>query len=194
LFVFVRYGVIIVGNPKALSKQPLWNHLLNYYKEQKVLVEGPLNNLRESLMQFSKPRKLVNTVNPVSPTHAFTDTQLAGYSVIPRSCLSKPATQLVTRSKWSSCARVSQGGRFMSTAMYDAREALIPGSAYDRSGTGESRVGPAHLSSALGVVYFLHAIPYLISPPVGGNKHTHTHTYTHTHTHTHTHTLNKYTH
>ena len=145
LFVFVRYGVIIVGNPKALSKQPLWNHLLNYYKEQKVLVEGPLNNLRESLMQFSKPRKLVNTVNPVSPTHAFTDTQLAGYSVIPRSCLSKPATQLVTRSKWSSCARVSQGGRFMSTAMYDAREALIPGSAYDRSGTGESRVGPAHL-------------------------------------------------
>lgn len=29
-----------------------------------------------------------------------------------------------------------QGGRFMSTAMYDAREALIPGSAYDRSSTG----------------------------------------------------------
>lgn len=64
-----RYGVIIVGNPKALSKQPLWNHLLNYYKEQKVLVEGPLNNLRESLMQFSKPRKLVNTINPVSRTN-----------------------------------------------------------------------------------------------------------------------------
>lgn len=64
--LFCRYGVIIVGNPKALSKQPLWNHLLNYYKEQKVLVEGPLNNLRESLMQFSKPRKLVNTINPVS--------------------------------------------------------------------------------------------------------------------------------
>ncbi|XP_030582573.1 regulator of nonsense transcripts 1 isoform X1 [Archocentrus centrarchus] len=84
-----KYGVIIVGNPKALSKQPLWNNLLNNYKEQKVLVEGPLNNLRESLMQFSKPRKLVNTINP--------------------------------------------GGRFMSTAMYDAREALIPGSAYDRS-------------------------------------------------------------
>ncbi|KAM4548317.1 regulator of nonsense transcripts 1 isoform 1-T2 [Odontesthes bonariensis] len=86
-----KYGVIIVGNPKALSKQPLWNNLLNNYKEQKVLVEGPLNNLRESLMQFSKPRKLVNTINP--------------------------------------------GGRFMSTAMYDAREALIPGSAYDRSST-----------------------------------------------------------
>lgn len=58
--------MIIVGNPKALSKQPLWNNLLNNYKEQKVLVEGPLNNLRESLMQFSKPRKLVNAINPVS--------------------------------------------------------------------------------------------------------------------------------
>ncbi|XP_073345798.1 LOW QUALITY PROTEIN: monocarboxylate transporter 12-B-like [Pagrus major] len=29
-------------------------------------------------------------------------------------------------------------------------------------------VGPQYLSSALGVVYFLHAIPYLISPPIGG--------------------------
>lgn len=41
-------------------------------------------------MQFSKPRKLVNTINP--------------------------------------------GARFMTTAMYDAREAIIPGSVYDRSG------------------------------------------------------------
>lgn len=29
-------------------------------------------------------------------------------------------------------------------------------------------VGPARLTSALGVVYFLHAIPYLVSPPIGG--------------------------
>ena len=28
---------------------------------------------------------------------------------------------------------IFQGGRFMSTAMFDAREVLIPGSAYDRS-------------------------------------------------------------
>ncbi|OWF39025.1 Regulator of nonsense transcripts 1 [Mizuhopecten yessoensis] len=59
-----KYGIIIVGNPKVLSKQPLWNHLLTYYKEQKCLVEGPLNNLKESLIQFSKPRKLVNSANP----------------------------------------------------------------------------------------------------------------------------------
>uniref|UniRef100_A0A8C2C9Y3 Solute carrier family 16 member 12a n=1 Tax=Cyprinus carpio TaxID=7962 RepID=A0A8C2C9Y3_CYPCA len=29
-------------------------------------------------------------------------------------------------------------------------------------------VSSSHLTSALGVVYFLHAIPYLISPPIGG--------------------------
>lgn len=29
-------------------------------------------------------------------------------------------------------------------------------------------VSPTHLTSALGAVYFLHAIPYLISPPIGG--------------------------
>lgn len=86
-----RFGIIIVGNPKVLSKQPLWNHLLNYYKEQRVLVEGALNNLKESMIQFSKPRKLINATNP--------------------------------------------GGRFMSTAMFDAREVLIPGSAYDRNST-----------------------------------------------------------
>ena len=30
-------------------------------------------------------------------------------------------------------------------------------------------VGTPYLSSALGVVYFLHAIPYLLSPPIGGD-------------------------
>lgn len=59
-----KYGIIIVGNPKVLSKQPLWNHLLNFYKERKVLVEGSLNNLKESMIQFAKPKKLVNTLNP----------------------------------------------------------------------------------------------------------------------------------
>ncbi|KAF5913498.1 hypothetical protein HPG69_017116 [Diceros bicornis minor] len=34
-----------------------------FYKEQKVLVKESLNNLWESLMQFSKPRKLANTIN-----------------------------------------------------------------------------------------------------------------------------------
>ena len=49
-----------------LSKQLLWNQLLTYYKEQKVLVEGPLNNLKESMIQFSKPKKVTVSINPVS--------------------------------------------------------------------------------------------------------------------------------
>ena len=52
---------------RVVLQQPLWNHLLTYYKEQKVLVEGPLTHLKESMIQFSKPRKLVNASNPVSP-------------------------------------------------------------------------------------------------------------------------------
>ncbi|EDW00220.1 regulator of nonsense transcripts 1 homolog isoform X2 [Drosophila grimshawi] len=58
-----KYGIIIVGNPKVLSKQQLWNHLLNFYKDRKVLVEGSLNNLKESLIHFQKPKKLVNSMN-----------------------------------------------------------------------------------------------------------------------------------
>jgi regulator of nonsense transcripts 1 len=108
-----RYGIIIVGNPKVLSKQPLWNHLLTFYKENKVLVEGPLNNLKESMIQFSKPRKMVNTMNP--------------------------------------------GSHFMQTAMFDAREAIIPGSVYDRSGTGPQ----THFNSPLHIA--------------GGPPHPHTH-------------------
>lgn len=76
-----KYGIIIVGNPKVLSKQALWNHLLSFYKEQKVLVEGPLTNLKESLIQFAKPKKLLNSENP--------------------------------------------GSHFMSTSMFDAREAMV---------------------------------------------------------------------
>ena len=49
-----------------LSRQPLWNHLLHHYKEARCLVEGPLTNLKECLIQFSKPRKLINSLNPGS--------------------------------------------------------------------------------------------------------------------------------
>ena len=59
-----RYGIIIVGNPKVLAKQPVWNHLLHFYKENRVLIEGALNNLKESMMQFPKPKKPINSFNP----------------------------------------------------------------------------------------------------------------------------------
>ncbi|CAI7642741.1 unnamed protein product [Penicillium pancosmium] len=52
-----RYGLVILGNPKVLSKHPLWNNLLQHFKEQHCLVEGPLSNLQESLIQFSRPKQ-----------------------------------------------------------------------------------------------------------------------------------------
>ncbi|KAK9067995.1 hypothetical protein SSX86_012106 [Deinandra increscens subsp. villosa] len=55
-----RYGIVILGNPKVLSKQPLWNGLLTHYKEHDCLVEGPLNNLKQSMVQFQKPKKMYN--------------------------------------------------------------------------------------------------------------------------------------
>ncbi|KAL8141794.1 hypothetical protein V2J09_014826 [Rumex salicifolius] len=53
-----RYGIVVLGNPKVLSKQPLWNSLLTHYKEYECLVEGPLSNLKQSMVQFQKPKKI----------------------------------------------------------------------------------------------------------------------------------------
>jgi regulator of nonsense transcripts 1 len=59
-----KFGLIIVGNPKVLAKDQLWNHLIQHCKDMKVLVEGPLTNLRETTLTFPKPRKMVNSNNP----------------------------------------------------------------------------------------------------------------------------------
>ncbi|KIO18694.1 hypothetical protein M407DRAFT_246419 [Tulasnella calospora MUT 4182] len=55
-----KYGVVILGNPKVLSKHPLWHYLLTHYKERQCLVDGPLSNLQPSMIQFSKPRRALN--------------------------------------------------------------------------------------------------------------------------------------
>lgn len=52
-----KYGLVILGNPKVLSKHPLWNYLLLHFKEANCLVEGPLTNLHVSLVQFSRPKQ-----------------------------------------------------------------------------------------------------------------------------------------
>ncbi len=52
-----KYGLVILGNPKVLSKHPLWHYLLLHFKERNCLVEGPLSNLQISLLQFSRPKQ-----------------------------------------------------------------------------------------------------------------------------------------
>ena len=34
----------------------MWNHLLHFYKDQRLLVEGPLSNLTEYVLSFPKPK------------------------------------------------------------------------------------------------------------------------------------------
>jgi len=42
-----KFGMIIFGNAKVLSKHDLWNNLLNEYKNEGCLVEGPnINQLK----------------------------------------------------------------------------------------------------------------------------------------------------
>jgi regulator of nonsense transcripts 1 len=43
----------------TLPQHPLWHYLLTHYKEKNCLVEGPLNNLQPSMIQFSKPRRSI---------------------------------------------------------------------------------------------------------------------------------------
>ncbi|KAI9895874.1 hypothetical protein PsorP6_018690 [Peronosclerospora sorghi] len=42
-------------NPHVLAKQTLWNTMLNHYRDNQLIVEGPLNNLTPSHMQFPPP-------------------------------------------------------------------------------------------------------------------------------------------
>ncbi|KAG8417300.1 ATP-dependent RNA helicase [Metarhizium acridum] len=50
------YGLVILGNPKVLSKHELWHNLLVHFKDRKCFVEGPLTNLQACLLQFSRPK------------------------------------------------------------------------------------------------------------------------------------------
>ncbi|KAK9810079.1 hypothetical protein WJX72_004466 [[Myrmecia] bisecta] len=52
-----KYGVVVLGNPKVLAKQALWNALLVHFKEAGCLVEGPLTNLKQSMVQLPKPKR-----------------------------------------------------------------------------------------------------------------------------------------
>ena len=70
-----RLGIIVLGNPRVLSKNALWAALLLHFKEYECLVEGPLGNLQTSFMTFSRPRR-----NPASDSrYAFTALARGGW-------------------------------------------------------------------------------------------------------------------
>lgn len=43
-----KFGLIVLGNPVLLLKNPLWNNLLIHFRQNGCLVEGPLDSLRLS--------------------------------------------------------------------------------------------------------------------------------------------------
>ncbi|KAI9189782.1 ATP-dependent RNA helicase [Blastocladiella emersonii ATCC 22665] len=55
-----KFGLVLLGNPKVLSRHGLWHHLLTSFKEHGVLVEGPLSNLKPSMAQLSHPKRAFN--------------------------------------------------------------------------------------------------------------------------------------
>ena len=55
-----KYGLVLFGNPKVLSKNPLWHDLLLHFKAHDCLVEGSLAQLRLCSVPLSRPRKLIN--------------------------------------------------------------------------------------------------------------------------------------
>ena len=52
-----KFGVVVLGNPKVLAKQPLWHALLQHCKDAGVLVEGPLTNLKPCGLTLPRPRR-----------------------------------------------------------------------------------------------------------------------------------------
>jgi regulator of nonsense transcripts 1 len=59
-----KYGLVILGNPKVLAKHHLWYQLLTWFKERNCLVEGTLNNLKVSAIQFNRPRPVTSQLTP----------------------------------------------------------------------------------------------------------------------------------
>ncbi|KRY13912.1 Regulator of nonsense transcripts 1, partial [Trichinella patagoniensis] len=60
-----RYGLIIVGNPKVLSRQPMWNSLLRFCRENHCLLDGPLNALTECKVDFNIGKSNLPVMNTV---------------------------------------------------------------------------------------------------------------------------------
>lgn len=66
-----RYGLIIIGCARVLSKSILWYNLLKHCQEQHLLVEGPITDLRESPCVLQKPNIKLSTAMPGIPTSDF---------------------------------------------------------------------------------------------------------------------------
>jgi len=71
-----KYGLIIFGNAKVLSKHDLWNNLLNEYKNNNCLLEGPnVFNLKQCVIVLKRPVKY----NPDKRDFVLTESALSNF-------------------------------------------------------------------------------------------------------------------
>lgn len=78
-----KYGLVIVGNPRCLCKNKLWNELLIHFREKGCLVEGPMENLQLSTVQLRQTPATIRAL----PTRDFFDDDTASvmsYAPAPR--------------------------------------------------------------------------------------------------------------
>ncbi|EAY17561.1 regulator of nonsense transcripts 1, putative [Trichomonas vaginalis G3] len=66
-----KYGLIIVGCARVLSKSILWYNLLRHCQEQHVLVEGSIMDLKESPCVLQKPSVKQSEIFPGIPVGEF---------------------------------------------------------------------------------------------------------------------------
>lgn len=71
-----KYGLVIFGNARVLSKHDLWNNLLYEFKTQQCLVEGPnINALKPLNIVLRKPVKF----NPDKREFVLTESALSNF-------------------------------------------------------------------------------------------------------------------
>lgn len=58
-----RYGLIILGNPRSLARNTLWNHLLLHFRQKGCLVEGVLENLQVCTVPLTRPQQKKHHAN-----------------------------------------------------------------------------------------------------------------------------------
>lgn len=75
-----KYGMVVLGNPRSLSRNKLWNRLLVHYREKGCLVEGPLDSLQLSLVPLTEFR---NQDLDISPSKHFAEDTQSMLSYVP---------------------------------------------------------------------------------------------------------------
>jgi len=71
-----KYGLVVFGNAKVLSKHDLWNNLLNEYKNNNCLLEGPnVFSLKPCFIVLRRPVKY----NPDKRDFILTETALSNF-------------------------------------------------------------------------------------------------------------------